>query len=155
MRPRFNRSVQTPAFSLVEVVLALGIASFCLVALFPLMTTGIKYDKETRNLVDASNTTSILLQFRRASPLTNGVALNFPLPTLPTTTAVLSNSAILIDATGARNTTSPAYALAYRMELIDTSRLCRVYLRLSSPAQAQDPKNQTHYEVVSAIGLDP
>jgi uncharacterized protein (TIGR02598 family) len=49
--------VRTPAFSLVEVTLALGIAAFCLMAVFGLMPVGVQTN---RNATSQTASTSIL-----------------------------------------------------------------------------------------------
>lgn len=144
------------AFSLVEVVLALGIAAFCLIALLSLMSTAMKSDAETRRIVDASATASLLLQARRIDPYATGTSPfgGLALPGAPAEPSSLSASNVMIDAGGMADAADPSFAMTYRVERLATnSNICRIFLRLSTPPQAADSRSQSHYEVVSSVRL--
>ena len=59
------------AFSLVEITLALGIAAFCLIALFGLMPVGVQTNRNATSQTRATNiTTSIVADLRATPPTT-------------------------------------------------------------------------------------
>ncbi len=90
-----RRTASVAAFSLVEVVVALGIFTFALVAIIGLFVTGLNTNKESSDQIQAANFASLLISSRRALP-TNVIA-NFALPPLnvqyPTSGTFLTNSA--------------------------------------------------------------
>ncbi|HEY8966507.1 MAG TPA: prepilin-type N-terminal cleavage/methylation domain-containing protein, partial [Candidatus Methylacidiphilales bacterium] len=62
------RRRSTRAFSLIEVLLALGIISFAMVALIGLFALGLKTNKESADQIEAANIASLLLSTLRAIP---------------------------------------------------------------------------------------
>jgi len=56
------------AFSLIEVVLALGIFSFSIVGILGLYVIGIRYSGDSEQHIQAADLVSIILSARRASP---------------------------------------------------------------------------------------
>jgi len=141
-------------FSLVEVALALGITAFCLLSLLSLLSVGFRSSHESRQIVDAASTASLLLEMRRSAPtLSTGALADWPIPVIPSGTTVASNAApVLIDSEGKVNASDPHFALSYRLQRVAAdSPLCKVYLRLSSPAKAPSASAQTHFEVVTSI----
>jgi uncharacterized protein (TIGR02598 family) len=58
----------TSAFSLVEVTLALGIAAFCLIAVFGLMPVGVQTNRNATSQTAATNILSSVVSDIRASP---------------------------------------------------------------------------------------
>jgi uncharacterized protein (TIGR02598 family) len=56
------------AFSLVEVTLALGIAAFCLIAVFGLMPVGVQTNRNATSQTAATNILSSVVSDIRASP---------------------------------------------------------------------------------------
>ena len=142
------------AFSLVEVTMALGITAFCLLSLLSLLSVGMKSNRESREIVDASATASLLLEVRRSAPLlTTGALANWAIPAIPSGVTVATNTTpLLIDTEGRVVTQNPAFALTYRLQRVAAnSPLCKVFLRLSTPARATQASSQTHYEVVTSI----
>jgi|HubBroStandDraft_6_1064221.scaffolds.fasta_scaffold1684917_1 uncharacterized protein (TIGR02598 family) len=61
-----NRSIS--GFSLVEVTLALGIAAFCLIAVFGLMPVGVQTNRNATSQTAATNILSSVVSDIRASP---------------------------------------------------------------------------------------
>ena len=59
-------------FSLVEVVLAIGIVAFCLIAVFGLLPTGLKSVKEANNEAGAANVMNLIADGLRNAVTTNG-----------------------------------------------------------------------------------
>jgi len=58
------------AFSLVEVTLALGIAAFCLIAIFGLMPVGVQTNRNATSQTAATNILASVMADLRATPLT-------------------------------------------------------------------------------------
>src|SRR6476646_10785985 len=56
------------AFSLVEVILALGIAAFCLIAVFGLVPVGVQTNRNATSQTTATNILSSVVSDIRASP---------------------------------------------------------------------------------------
>jgi Tfp pilus assembly protein PilV len=78
MNTRFLRPSGVRAFSLVEVVLSLGICAFVLIAMLGLLNTGLKSTKDSEDQIQAANVASLLISTCLAAP-TNS-AVNFAIP---------------------------------------------------------------------------
>ena len=65
------------AFSLVEVTLALGIAAFCLIAVFGLMPVGVQANRNATSQTAATNILSSVVSDIRASPKTSSNTLKY------------------------------------------------------------------------------
>lgn len=74
------------AFSLVELTLALGVAAFCLVAVFGLMPVGVQTNRNATSQTIATNIIALAVSDLRAAPTGNQVSslLLIPLPCDPT-----------------------------------------------------------------------
>ncbi len=64
--------VRTSAFSLVEVTLALGIAAFCLFAVFGLMPVGVQTNRNATSQTQATNLIATVVAGLRNTPKTPG-----------------------------------------------------------------------------------
>jgi len=147
------------AFSLVEVVMALGITSFALMAMLGLFTTGVKTSSESEKQIQAANLASMLISVRQNSS-TNAIS-NFAIPPLnvPYRKAYSSGNTLTnyVDATGTLTTAANA---AYTIScMVGTnspygSKIAQVYLMLTWPARA-DPAGQQvgRYELTTFIPL--
>src|SRR5437773_7816187 len=62
------------AFSLVEVTLALGVAAFCLIAVFGLVPVGVQTNRNATSQTTATNILSSVISDIRASPKASGSA---------------------------------------------------------------------------------
>ena len=62
---------KTSAFSLVEVTLALGVAAFCLIAVFGLMPVGVQTNRNATSQMAATNIIAAVVADLRATPTTN------------------------------------------------------------------------------------
>lgn len=155
------------AFSLVEVVLAIGICSFALVAVLGLFTTGLQSNQKSEQGIQAANLASMLIAMRTASP-TNAIP-NLPKFAIPTsvmtgpyTNAYTSSSGgnSLTNYVGldgqTTNSSGAAYLISCRAgtNSLTGSGLAQVYLMLSWPPQL-DPANANagRYEVIAQIPL--
>jgi len=67
----------TMGFSLVEVTLALGIAAFCLIALFGLLPLGIQTNQNSISQTAAASVLSSVVADLRATPKTSLTSLQF------------------------------------------------------------------------------
>ncbi len=63
-----KRSINSQAFSLVEVILALGIAAFCLIAVLGLVPVGVQTNRNATSQTAATNILSSVVSDIRASP---------------------------------------------------------------------------------------
>jgi type II secretory pathway pseudopilin PulG len=74
------------AFSLVEVTLALGVAAFCLLAVFGLMPIGVQTNRNATSQTAATNTMAAVVADIRATPKTTSTSAQYSIniPTDPT-----------------------------------------------------------------------
>ena len=91
---RFPNARSTAAFSLVEVVLALGVTIFCLIALFGLLSVGLRSNQATIEQAGASTILSATVSDLYATPVTypsggatNSLQFNIKIPANPVTAA--------------------------------------------------------------------
>lgn len=68
---------KTWAFSLVEVTLALGIAAFCLIAVFGLMPVGVQTNRNATSQTAATNIIAAVVADLRATPKTSSTSSQF------------------------------------------------------------------------------
>jgi uncharacterized protein (TIGR02598 family) len=140
------------AFSLIEVVVALGIISFALVSIIGLFSVGLEANKESSEQIQAADLASLLMATARAMP-TNPPP-GFALPNL--NQGAVTNT-VRIGADGTTTSANLSYNLYYVVGTnADTgSKLANVYLRLWWPVGAAMPVNNpgTCYEVVGQIAL--
>lgn len=147
------------AFSLVEVVLAMGITSFALVAMLGLFTTGLKSSSESENQIQAANLASMLLSVRSVSP--TKVINNFALPPLNVAygkaygngtilTNFVASSGYLTNAAGAE------FNISCQMgtNAVTGINMAQVYIQLTWPPRADPSKTQVgRYELTTFIPL--
>jgi uncharacterized protein (TIGR02598 family) len=67
----------TAAFSLVELTLAIGIAAFCLIAVFGLMPVGVQTNRNATSQTAAASILSNVIADMRATPRTNATSEQF------------------------------------------------------------------------------
>ena len=72
MKKRF-----TSAFSLVELTLAIGIAAFCLIAVFGLMPVGVQTNRNATSQTAAANVMAAVIADLRATPKTSTTSSQF------------------------------------------------------------------------------
>ncbi|MBN8707863.1 MAG: hypothetical protein BGO12_22090 [Verrucomicrobia bacterium 61-8] len=141
-----------PGFSLVEVVLALGIATFCVVALLGLFSVGLASQRESRDELQAANIAQSLIAMRRISPSVE-FGPDFPLPPLNGTS--VPRTLMQVDENG-RATTSAnkiRYWLKYEVDAPASNRMepHRVYLSLLWPGNSPVDKATGQYELLSLV----
>jgi uncharacterized protein (TIGR02598 family) len=69
--------VSAAAFSLVELTLAIGIAAFCLIAVFGLMPVGVQTNRNATSQTAAASILSNVIADMRATPRTNATSSQF------------------------------------------------------------------------------
>lgn len=152
-----GRGAVLAAFTLVEVVVALGIFSFALFAIAGLFLVGINTNKESSEQIQAANVASLLISTRRALP-TNTIA-NFALPPLNTLysatgTSLTGTGGMALDGT---TTGTPTYNLFYQAGTNTATgpHLAQVHLILWWPTAAAMPINNssTRYELTTQVAL--
>jgi Tfp pilus assembly protein PilV len=86
------------AFSLVEVTLALGVAAFCLLAVFGLMPIGVQTNRNATSQTAAANIMAAVVADLRATPLTTppggataSVQYQIPIPQNPVTVSTTTD----------------------------------------------------------------
>jgi uncharacterized protein (TIGR02598 family) len=65
------------AFSLIEVTLALGVAAFCLIAVFGLMPVGVQTNRNATSQTAATNIIAAVVVDLRATPIANPTSSQF------------------------------------------------------------------------------
>jgi uncharacterized protein (TIGR02598 family) len=73
---RFCNS-RTGAFSLVEVTLALGVAAFCLIAVFGLLPVGVQTNRNAASQTAGTNIIAAVVADLRTTPTTNPISSQF------------------------------------------------------------------------------
>lgn len=147
-----------PGFSLVEVVVALGICSFVLVALIGLFSTGWKMTRESEEQVQAANLATQLIAARIVAP-TNGPSTAAIPPTKLSQSYgnayTTEDRFVSLDGTLTSSATNAAYRIACNTGTNSAtgSRLSQVYLRLTWPAQAAATNASGRYEICTYVAL--
>jgi uncharacterized protein (TIGR02598 family) len=160
--PAFRRTAGVAAFSLVEVVVALGIFTFALVAIIGLFVTGLNTNKESSDQIQAANFASLLISTRRAVPTdpTATTLTNFALPPLNVTysaagTFLTNNLGVAAD--GTTNNGTPAYNVFCQVgtNSVTGPHLALVHLVVWSPITAAFPTNNpsSRYEITTQVAL--
>jgi type II secretory pathway pseudopilin PulG len=132
---RFCRSHRRRAFSLVEVVLALSVATFAILVIVALLPIGIKSTKDSLDETGALNVLSQVIADRQATPFANPSTF-YLLPALtPTMTPVTNFFGILPNNQYSAATSQARYRVDY-IAMPPAAGLdpYQIYLRVSWPA---------------------
>ncbi len=148
------------AFSLVEVVLALGICVFVLVTLLGLYSTGLRVNRESENQIQEADLASLIIASRRAAP-TNTSQLAIPASALTNAyTNAFANGVQLTNYIGSdgmiTNAANAVYLVSCRAgtNSLTGPNIAQIYMMLSWPAQASPTAaSSDHYEVTTYIPL--
>jgi uncharacterized protein (TIGR02598 family) len=97
------------AFSLVEVTLAIGIAAFCLIAIFGLMPVGVQTNRNATSQTAATNIIAAVVSDLRATPKASTTSSQFGI-------TFGTNTALYFDGSG-QFTTSPSTNSRYQLNL--------------------------------------
>ena len=160
-----SESNSTQAFSLIEVVLALGIVVFAGFALIGLLGVGLQNSSESRQQHQAASIVEMLCSTRRAAPTADlsTAQPGFPLPALTNTAnnfAATTNLFLTSDGVVTANASDARFGFLYNI-IAPTNYVAStspgastVYLCLFWPPQA-NPTNAIvgHYEVTTTFAL--
>lgn len=148
----------SPAFSLVEVVMALGICTFVLVALIGLFSSGWKMTRESEDQMQAANLATQIIAARIVSPA-NGPA-NAAIPAAKLSQAYSNAYAtddrfVAFDGTLTADASTAAYRIACTVgtNAATGPKLSQVYLRLTWPPQAAATNASGRYEISTYISI--
>jgi type II secretory pathway pseudopilin PulG len=131
----FCRRCGLDSFSLIEVVIALGIATFAILIIVALLPAGIRSTKDSLDETHAVNILSQIISDRRSTPYANS-SYRYSIPALTTATAVTNYFGILED----DQYTNALSQAAYRVDYVLTPPLSgqlgpyQLYLKVSWPA---------------------
>ena len=155
MNPRLHSAPkECRAFSLVEVVIALAVTTFAVMAMIGLLGTGIHSGKESEDQIQAAGVASLIISQCAAAP-TNAIA-NFILTPNNLTNALTTFGPGNIGLDGKITTVNPAYQVSglAGTNTMTGSKLAEVYLRLTWPATASANNSAVgSYEVLTYIPL--
>jgi uncharacterized protein (TIGR02598 family) len=131
------------AFSLVEVTLALGIAAFCLIAVFGLMPVGVQTNRNATSQTAATNILSSVVSDIRASPKghTNSAQYGIRRSKGNTTTVYFDGQGQFTTSLGA-NSRYRLYVKIYPIVAQPPYLATYAYLKVTWPA-AVDPLSPT------------
>jgi type II secretory pathway pseudopilin PulG len=160
----YRRKVE--AFSLVEVVLALGVFVFAGFALTGLLSVGLQSSRDSNEQLQAANIAEFICSTRRAVPTTDLSTLqpNFPLPALTNSVTTPTTVGLTWDGMQTPFITDPTARFGLIYTIIPTlypvpagntsTGVSTVYLCLYWPAHAS-PTNAAngHFEVTTTFAL--
>ncbi len=140
------------AFSLIEVVLALGVCVFSLVAMLGLLSVGLGVGRDSRGEMQAANIAAQLVGIRRSCPtnvLSGGLLppLNQPLSATPVSAWVDSVGNVT-------NQGAAAYQVSYQVGTNAAApSTALIHLRFTWPAAADPRKAAGQYEVTTQVRM--
>ena len=132
------------AFSLVEVTLALGIAAFCLIAVFGLVPVGVQTNRNATSQTAATNILSSVVSDLRASPPAAGATAKYGIfrNTLAVTT-------VCFDGQGQFTT------LANNVPCPEANSRYRLYVQIAGNPNATLYPNYAWLKVTWPAAVDP
>jgi uncharacterized protein (TIGR02598 family) len=141
----------THAFSLVEIVIVLGVISFALIAVVGLFSFGLQTNRESSDQIQAANLVSLIMSTARAIP--TNMPASFALPNL-NQGSVTNTVKIGLDGT---TTNTAAYNLYYvaGTNAATGANLANVYLLVWWPVAAPMPTNgfDNYYQLSGQVAL--
>jgi type II secretory pathway pseudopilin PulG len=152
--PLRQKARNANAFSLVEVVLAVGLFAFVVVGLIGLISVGLRVNRESIDEMEAAHLAESLLAIRRVAPAV--VTTDFPLPPFDAASSTPASRPLLVTPSGkiAHSIEDARFGLIYRIVPPGgTEPFARVYVCLYWPPQAGPDKAQGHYEMSSSFRL--
>jgi len=164
MKHPFQKRNSDVAFSLVEVVIAIGIFSFAVIAVLGLFATGLQSNRESEQEIQAANLASMLISMRTAYPTNNIPNLpNFAIPTTALTNTYANayqGGGSLTNYVGLDGQTATAANAAYLISCRAGTTaqagtgVAQVYLMLSWPPQLNPSNaNAGRYETIANIPI--
>lgn len=162
---RFIGCHRIAAFSLIEVVIALGIISFCLIAILGLFSAGLKKARESDDEIRAANLLSSLVCRMRSAPHLDLTSYGFPLGVLTNASGgVLFNRSVTnpvyvrgdgtLAPTAREAMTSGGYAMAADATYNTTNRITRLNITLWWPAAASYTNMQGKCSIATFVNTE-
>ena len=155
-----SRPATLRAFSLIEVVLALAVMAFALVAVVGLFSVGLQTNKESADQIQATDVASLLISARRAAPTATLASGNFALPPFPTAAGTVSNGTpvnLALDGTVAASAAAAPFKLDYVVTTTAAApKSASVYLLLWWPGTAAKPPTNSpggYYQIATQVAL--
>lgn len=142
------------AFSLTEVVIALGIVSFVVIGIIGLFAVGLRTGSESRETIAAANLATLMINQRRIVPVdgSNATLTDFALRSLDQPADNLSSAPVYVAADGRITGQSNAdFGLLYSVR--GGSRAADVYMIFYWPPQAAPGNALGRYEIATRIAL--
>jgi uncharacterized protein (TIGR02598 family) len=135
----------TSAFSLVELTVAIGIAAFCLIAVFGLVPVGVQTNRNATSQTAATNLMAAVVADLRATPKTVAVSSQFGI-------TFGTNTTLYFDGSG-QFTTSPGANSRYQVNVTwyGTSGLRYADLKVTWPAAATPTNASGSTEMFAAF----
>ncbi len=146
--------MKSSAFSLVEVVLALGVFAFVAVALIALFSVGLRTNRESVDELEATNLAQSLFETRRAAPTAD--LPGFPLPSLAAAAAVAPESPLYLTGDGQLTSTQSEarFGFIYRISPpAQSSPQSSAYVCLFWPPTSGVTNAQGMCEMVSSFAI--
>jgi len=133
------------AFSLVEVTLAIGIAAFCLIAIFGLMPVGVQTNRNATSQTAATNIIAAAVSDLRATPKASTTSSQFGI-------TFGTNTTLYFDGSG-QFTTSPGTNSRYKLNLTwyGSTELRYADLKVTWPAAATPANASGSAEMFAAF----
>lgn len=164
--PKYNPSQLDRAFSLVEVVLVIGIISFAVIGMVGLWGVGLQTSSNSSETVAAANLAALMINQRRLAPVDNSAnpsvtGSSFALPSLDKfSDLTVSGSAVYVGANGllATGVSQSSYGLIYTITPQTPPpnvylKTTNVYILLYWPPQAAFKNAAGRYEITTQILL--
>ncbi len=140
------RNYKNSAFSLVEVTLALGVAAFCLLALFGLIPVSMQTNRNATNQTAATSIIAGVVADLRATPTANSTSAQFGI-------TFGTNATLYFDGAG-QASTSPTANSRYQLNVTwsGSSTLRYADLKVTWPAAATAANASGSTEMFAAFG---
>lgn len=125
-QPQKSHAVKAHAFSLTEVVIAIGVASFCLIAIFGMIPAGLNSNQASlRETLAASLTSSIISDLRSTVPHSTATTSSIYNISFPAAGQSATNVFFLNEDGSTNSLNNPATLPAYRATVVINSSATR------------------------------
>lgn len=146
----FRSPLDQAGFSLVEVVIAIGVASFCLVVMLGLIPAGLNTNKDSSGETAAANIvrniSSDLRATAKTSTTTSLYSISFPSGSTP-----ITNTFYFDESASTNSSNSPNSKYRATVVLTSNSPTITVWIGITWPAAASPSAAPGRYETVTAI----
>ncbi len=143
------------AFSLIEVVLALGLISFVLVSLLGIFVIGIETERDSSAQIRAANLATRLVSERRNEPVDPNPKFLIP-PLNDPSLGTAGKTLYFADGEGVVSSVADAtMACRITSTLSSDSKLAYLTLRFFWPAATASATARPNYRVATAVRIEP